>query len=233
MTSGARPTRLTIVEDHVLFAESVATNLAAEGYLVKRVNLTDSRVTLASVLASVLRSVPRVVLLDLDLGRIGNGIRLVAPLAGSGVSVVVLADGRSRGTWGECLRRGAKAVVPTTGCLEDVLAAVGRIRDGLPAMPAAERAELVEAALREREETRDVRARLTRLTPRETEVLGALMNGAQVRDIARSCVVSESTVRTQVKSILAKLEVRSQVEAVGAASRVGWHPPGTGWDRAS
>ncbi|WGY00318.1 response regulator transcription factor [Nocardioides sp. QY071] len=233
MTPGARPTRLTIVEDHVLFAESVATNLAAEGYLVKRINLADSRATLASVLASVLRSVPRVVLLDLDLGRIGDGIRLVSPLAGSGVSVVVLTDGLSRGTWGECLRRGAKAVVPTTGCLEDVLAAVGRIRDGLPAMPAAERAELVQAALHDREECRALRARLARLTPRETEILGALMDGAQVRDIARRCVVSEATVRTQVKSILAKLEVRSQVAAVGAASRVGWHPPGADWNRAS
>ncbi len=233
MTPGARPTRLTIVEDHVLFAESVAATLAQEGYLVKRLNLAESGATLASVLACVLRSVPRVVLLDPDLGRIGDGIRLVAPLTGAGVSVVVLTDRRTPGDRGECLRQGAKAVLPMTGCLDDVLAAVGRIRDGLPAMPAAERAELVEAACREREEVRAVRARLARLTPRETEVLAALMEGAQVRDIARTCVVSETTVRTQVKSILAKLEVRSQVAAVGAASRVDWHPPATGWNRAS
>ncbi|GAA3523392.1 response regulator transcription factor [Nocardioides daeguensis] len=231
MTAGARPTRLTIVEDHVLFAESVAATLAHEGYLVKRINLADSRATLASVLACVLRSVPRVVLLDLDLGRIGDGIRLVAPLAGAGVSVVALTDGRRRG--GECLRRGAKAVVPTTGCLEEVLAAVGRVRDGLPAMAAAERAELVEAALRDREEARRLRARLEHLTPREREILGALMDGAQVRDIARTCVVAEATVRTQVKSILAKLDVRSQVAAVGAAARVGWRPPGPDRSRAS
>lgn len=233
MTAGVRPTRLTIVEDHVLFAESVAEALSHEGYLVKRIDLADARATLASVLACVLRSVPRVVLLDLDLGRIGDGGRLVAPLAGAGVSVVVLADGLCRGDWGECLRRGAKAVVPTTGCLDDVLAAVGRVRDGLPAMAAAERAELVDAALRDREETRMLRTRLERLTPREREILGALMDGAQVRDIARTCVVAEATVRTQVRSILAKLEVRSQVAAVGAASRVGWRPPGTDRSRAS
>ena len=57
------------------------------------------------------------------------------------------------------------------------------------------------------------------------EVLGALMRGAPVREIARTSVVSEATVRTQVKSILAKLEMSSQLAAVGAAYKVGWHPP--------
>jgi DNA-binding NarL/FixJ family response regulator len=38
-------------------------------------------------------------------------------------------------------------------------------------------------------------------------------------------VVAEATVRTQVKSILAKLEVSSQLAAVGLAHRVGWRPP--------
>ena len=44
-------------------------------------------------------------------------------------------------------------------------------------------------------------------------------------DIARNRVVSEATVRTQVKSILAKLEVSSQLAAVGLARSVGWQPP--------
>ena len=37
--------------------------------------------------------------------------------------------------------------------------------------------------------------------------------------------MAEATVRTQVKSILAKLEVTSQLAAVGLAHRVGWKPP--------
>eukprot|EP01032_Pedospumella_encystans_P035196 gene35196-39812_t len=42
------------------------------------------------------------------------------------------------------------------------------------------------------------------------------MLGHAVRDIARTFVVSEATVRTQVKSILSKLEVSSQLAAVAA-----------------
>jgi DNA-binding NarL/FixJ family response regulator len=51
------------------------------------------------------------------------------------------------------------------------------------------------------------------------------MNGQPVRDIARQSFVSEATVRTQVKSILAKLGVTSQLAAVGAAHQAGWRPP--------
>ena len=47
------------------------------------------------------------------------------------------------------------------------------------------------------------------------------MEGHTVRDIARISVVSEATVRTQVKSILAKLEVSSQLAAVGLAHEIG------------
>jgi two-component system nitrate/nitrite response regulator NarL len=39
-------------------------------------------------------------------------------------------------------------------------------------------------------------------------------------------VVSEATLRTQVKSILAKLEVTSQLAAVAVAHQAQWQPPG-------
>ena len=51
------------------------------------------------------------------------------------------------------------------------------------------------------------------------------MQGRTVREIANLSVVSEATVRTQVKSILAKLEVSSQLAAVGLAHSVGWRGP--------
>jgi len=62
------------------------------------------------------------------------------------------------------------------------------------------------------------------MTRREADVLGQLMVGKRVTEIARARVVSESTVRTQVKAILAKLEVSSQLMAVGLAHEIGWRP---------
>ena len=70
-----------------------------------------------------------------------------------------------------------------------------------------------------------LRARLDLLTVRESEVLGHLTHGRTVRDIATLLVVSEATVRTQVKSILAKLEVSSQLAAVALARQLDWRSP--------
>ena len=69
-----------------------------------------------------------------------------------------------------------------------------------------------------------LRARLARLSTRESEILGHLMAGRTVGDIARACFVSEATVRTQVRSILMKLEVSSQIAAVGLAYTADWRP---------
>ena len=92
-------------------------------------------------------------------------------------------------------------------------------------MPRAERDELLSAYRRATESTREFRRRFAAMTRREAEVLGQLMAGKQVSEIARMRFVSESTVRTQVKSILAKLGVNSQLTAVGLAHKLSWQPP--------
>ncbi|WGY03992.1 LuxR C-terminal-related transcriptional regulator [Nocardioides sp. QY071] len=220
----ARPIRMTILDYHLLFAESVGAAFESDGYLVAHLDLHGPRTSLAGALAAVLRSAPRLVLLELDLGELGDGIRLVAPLTSAGVAVVVLTGNREPARWGECLRHGAKTVISKSCTLDEMRRTVRRVRDGLPAMPLSERAALIEAASRENEELRELRSRLERLTPRETEILAALMTGAQVSDIAKAHVVAVATVRTQVKTILAKMETTSQLAAVGAAYRANWRP---------
>ena len=104
------------------------------------------------------------------------------------------------------------------------MAAVRRLNDGFPVMDRVAREELIAEWHQNRVENHEARRRLEDLTPREREVLRQLMQGHQVREIARLNVVSEATVRTQVKSILAKLEVSSQLAAVGLAHEAGWRP---------
>ena len=48
------------------------------------------------------------------------------------------------------------------------------------------------------------------------------MTGRCPAEIAREDFVAEATVRTQIKSILAKLEVNSQIGAVAVVRRAGW-----------
>ncbi len=61
------------------------------------------------------------------------------------------------------------------------------------------------------------------LTPRERAVLGGLVAGLRPADIARRDFVSVVTVRNQVQSILIKLNVHSQLEAVAAARWSDWN----------
>lgn len=51
------------------------------------------------------------------------------------------------------------------------------------------------------------------------------MQGRTAREIAQTDGLSESTVRTHIKAILAKLEASSQVAAVASAYQAGWRAP--------
>ncbi|QIX28601.1 response regulator transcription factor [Nocardioides sp. JQ2195] len=197
-----------------------------EGHDVRRIVLPEGGRSVHTLLPIIMRAKPRVALLDLDLGTYGNGGRLVEPLTLAGVNVVVVTSSIDRGRWGECVRYGARKILPKSSPLNDILATIRRITEGLPVMTQDEREELLKHWHAQVQEIQLIRSRLENLTHRESQVLAQLMDGRAVREIARMSVVSEATVRTQVKSILSKLEVSSQLAAVGCAHHVGWAPAG-------
>ena len=68
--------------------------------------------------------------------------------------------------------------------------------------------------------------RLEQLTAREREVLSLVARGLSNREIAGDLGIGETTVRTHVGNVLAKLELRDRVQAVVFAFTSGFVPPG-------
>ena len=61
-----------------------------------------------------------------------------------------------------------------------------------------------------------------RLTPKETQVLSDMMAGRSAKSIARASGLAEATVRTHIRSVLAKFGVNSQLAAVVLARDLGF-----------
>jgi DNA-binding NarL/FixJ family response regulator len=215
--------RITVVEDHALLAQSLRASLAAEGADVHAVELADVEGIDRAVL-DCLRRGPHLVLLDLDLGAAGDGRAMIAPLVAAGSRVVVLTGSSDRARLGECLEAGAIGVVEKTEDLDFLVDQLQRAGAGQPTLSAQHRLDLVNESRRQRAARHRLLARFDALTERESDVLGALLQGRQVEEISRELFVSTATVRTHVRAILQKVEVRSQLAAVARAREAGWEP---------
>jgi DNA-binding NarL/FixJ family response regulator len=179
-----------------------------------------------AVLTETLRQRPDAVVVDADLGGSVDSDLLVEELAAHGCVVVALTDDEETRR-GELLRAGAAAAIPRAGGLAAVHETISRVVERRPVMDIEDRDRLLRTAQTDRPPAarRVALQQLGQLSRRETTVLWQLMRGHSPSDIARIHVVSEMTVRSQIKSILRKLGVSSQLAAVAAAWRVGWHPP--------
>jgi two-component system, NarL family, nitrate/nitrite response regulator NarL len=162
--------------------------------------------------------------------RVGEGValvcvgpdaigRVVGTLSARGWRVVLYGCGDDTAS-ALALEAGAVAVVGEASEASDLLAIVRRAKTGLPIVEPAERDRL-------RGHLRRVRSRkepygFQTLTAREREILDALVDGRRSKEIAAEDFVSVTTVRNQIQSILTKLNVHSQLEAVAVARRHGW-----------
>ena len=209
-----------IVEDHTLLAQSLLIALNAEGCHAQVAELTSPKALLAHVRATR----PDVVLLDLDLGVLGDGVDLVKPLTELGARVLVVSGTTDRRRLAETVERGAVGFMSKTVHFEQLLATVLDVVAQRPVLSTAVRYELMAELRRARATRSKDLAPFVTLTPREREVLSALSKGRRAEAIAEEAGVSSATVRSQIRSVLAKLGVNSQLEAVALAWTVGWFP---------
>ena len=213
--------RVLVVDDHALLADALCLELTDAGFMPRAVGGP----TAAAILAAATEHRPHVVLLDLDLGEaVGSGRDLVAGLAAEGAAVVVLTGSTDELAHAACLEAGAVGVVSKAEPFAHLCTCVAAAAEGQALVPTTRRAQLLDRLREARAEERRRSEPFRRLTAREQAVLGGLMAGESAADIAAASYVSLATVRSQIRSILLKLGVRSQLEAVSLAHAAGWRP---------
>lgn len=116
--------------------------------------------------------------------------------------------------WGQLLSAGAAGILPMTSSLMELTTAADQAAAGQPVMSESVKQCVIETWRVHESSQKELNRRLRQLTPRERAVLDDLAEGRTVTEIARGRGVAVLTVRTQVKAILRKLDVTSQLAAV-------------------
>lgn len=217
--------RVAVVDRFAMVAETV---VVAVGRVCAPTPVVVPAGTAApAVVAAVLATRPDVVVLHLDT-YVPCLDFLVGQIADSGAIVVALVERADDGQLGELIEHGAAAAVRGELGLAELVDVICRLTAEEPALDPDELERLRSCARDARGPvaSTDLEA-VARLSSREGAVLRHLMAGRAPARIARLCYVSEATVRTQVRSILGKLEVQSQLSAVAIAYRAGWRPEAT------
>ena len=211
--------RVMIVEDHELLAQSLSLALQAQGMDVDIVPLT----TPDDVMLMAEKVTPDVVLLDLDLGgAIGSGLQFVEPLIAGGAQVLIVTGSNDLMRIAECVEVGAVGYVRKSQPFQELLDAVVEVASLQTLMTPRQRRSLLAELQDQRRADRGLLQLFNRLTGRERAVLHALQEGKSAEVMAAEWFVSTATVRSQIRSILRKLDVNSQLAAVAAARRAGW-----------
>ncbi len=212
--------RVLIVDDHVLLGQSLQLALTGEGFEVRVVDgpTADAIFDAAEAFS------PTLVLLDLDLGEeLGSSLGLIDRLLEAAERVVDPHREHRQATSGR-VPRGRRRWHPEEVGLVRPLGPVDPRRRRGPGHPdpPGERHEMRAALRTWRSSEAQRKATLERLTEREQQVLAGLVDGKSAAEIAEESFVSLATVRSQIRSILLKLDVGSQLQAVAMARRQGW-----------
>lgn len=183
----------------------------------------------AEAVERALTLLPDVVLMDIRMPRL-DGIEATRRLLNdrrSGARVLILTTFGADEYVYQALRAGASGFLLKSAPSRELAGAVRTIAAGEALLAPEITRRMIEDYVRRPRPGTVSSAGLSRLTPRELEVLTLISRGRANAEIAAELFLSEPTVKTHVTRILAKLGLRDRVQAVVFAYECGLAQPGS------
>ena len=202
-----RRVRVLLVDDHAMVRRGLATFLTAFDDLA----LAGEAAQGEEAVRRCAEVQPDVVLMDLEMP-VMDGVAATRAIRERfpAVRVLALTSFRDEELVQRALQAGAIGYLLKNVSADDLATAIRAAHAGRPTLAPEATQALVHAATQPPVPGQD-------LTPREREVLALLVQGLSNTAIASRLVVSPSTAKAHVSSILSKLGVTSRTEAVALA----------------
>jgi DNA-binding NarL/FixJ family response regulator len=212
-------TRILLVEDHASFRQALAFMFEREKEFV----VTGQAGSLAEAHAFIRKAPDGVDVAVVDLGLPdGDGFELIEELSSRpDVTTLVLSASLEPARFAQAVEAGASGVLHKSAAIGEIVDAVRRLRSGEALLSPAEVIEMLRMVSRRRQEEYEAQKAIEKLTPREREVLQALAEGLDSKDIAEKLHITIETERTHMVNILNKLDVHSRLQALVFAARHG------------
>jgi two-component system, NarL family, nitrate/nitrite response regulator NarL len=207
-----RPIRIVIADDHPIFRDGLRRLLEAESDLKVLGEASNG----AEAVRIVRQLRPDILLLDLAMPK-HPGLEALRDLSSPGnasqVRVIVLTAAAEKGQIVEALQLGARAVVLKDSATQMLLKAIHSVMAGEYWVGREIVSNLVQYLRMLMQSTRhEAQHRKFGLTPRELEIVSAVVAGYSNKEAAAHFRISEDTVKHHLSNIFDKIGVSTRLE---------------------
>ena len=198
--------RVLIADDHVTVLEGLAAIIGRQADMKVVAEAANGR----EVVELWDKHRPDVSLIDLRMPTL-DGVGAINEIRRRSASarVIVLTTFDTDNEIARAIKAGAKGYLLKDARREELLDCIRKVNSGETCVPPALAAKLAESMSSEP------------LTGRELDVLSLLAQGKSNKEIGSHLYITETTVKSHLRSIFSKLNVLSRTEAITTASRRG------------
>ena len=138
------------------------------------------------------------------------------------VKIIALSVSEDGGTLLKLVNAGISAYLLRSCSITELVVSILSVVSGVQVLTRSMIGKLMEAFRRQSQNTQN--QGIFSLSDREKEILRQVATGASNKEIAQRCYISETTVKSHLRNILSKMEVKNRAGAVSLATNMGILP---------